>query len=191
MQTESESKSKSKSKSKGILTSKEKIKYSVVLSLIVGLATFLNKVLTKDVGAALAHSLVIFIFTIPFSYLVVMYFSKKAKNEIEKTINDIDTSQQATSENIGKNGFTRLMAAAVNVDLEDIKNFVNDGDDVNAIDTKGYTALMYAASNERLASVQLLLMLGADKSIRTAKGNDAFYFADIKNHLEVKKLLKI
>jgi ankyrin repeat protein len=181
METENESKS--------ILTSKDKLRYSLFFSLVVGFATFLNKALTKDVGAALAHSLVSFIFTLPIAYLVLMYFANKAKKDIEKVVQEIDGNRLQTNNNIGVNGFTRLMAAAVNVELDEIKKFISEGDDVNAVDAKGYTALMYAASNGRFASVQLLMAMGADKNIRTSKGNDAFYFADIKNHLEVKKFL--
>lgn len=174
---------------KGFFSGKEKLKYALYLSLLLGVLVAGNKLSKNDIGAAFAHAMVVFIFTLPISYLVMMVFSKKIKKDIEKGVEEIDANRLATMKNIGVNGFTRLMAASVNVDLGEIKNFVNEGDDVNAIDEKGYTALMYAASNGRLESVQLLIVMGADKTIRTSKGNDAFYFADNKNHLEVKKFL--
>ncbi len=156
--------------------------YSITLSLIKPIFIFLFGNI-NDTGKAFAEA----IFLIPVFYVFAYYFMVSKPNKLLK---ELEENSKITLSHIGKNGFTELMAYAVIMDLEKIKEIVEAGSSINQIDDKGYTALMYAASNGKTESVRLLLSLGADKSIATKKGNTAIYFADLNEHWDTKKLLK-
>jgi ankyrin repeat protein len=105
------------------------------------------------------------------------------------TLFEFDKARQLTQDSIGSNGFTQLMAYAVNGDTENLQNEIakNNIDDV---DDKGYTALMYASANGHSDCVSLLLDSGADKTIVTSKGNKAVDFAEMNNHFKARDMLR-
>ena len=106
------------------------------------------------------------------------------------TLFDFDKAQQITRDAIGKNGFSKLMAYAVNGDDENLKNEVAKKGNLNDADEKGYTALMYASANGHSECVRLLLENGADKTIATSKGNKAVDFAEMNNHFTARDMLR-
>jgi len=160
--------------------------FAIPLSLGAGLLAEFKS--THESGCA--YFFMVSIFSFPVAYLIAHYILKKAFEEASMAAKKNDEDRVTVNEKIGLNGFTKLMACSVNVELEEIKKLSEDGCDINQVDEKGYTALMYAASNGSTESVRLLLSLGANKEIKTSKGNTAIYFADLNEHWDVKKLLK-
>jgi len=85
-----------------------------------------------------------------------------------------------------------LSKAVVYNDIEQVKNILNNGGDVNAIDSDSFreeTPLIIASKKGRTKIVQLLLSKGADHSIKEISGATALRAAVQKGHIEVIKLL--
>jgi len=141
----------------------------------------------RDAGSAAAVALVTGLFLFAFSYFII---KRSLKKSIESAVKDIDKDRDNINAKVGKEGFTELMAASLNIELTIIERLVAGGENINAIDNNGYTALMYASSNGRTEVVRTLLVAGANKSIKTQKGNTALDFAKKYKHYEIIELLK-
>jgi uncharacterized protein len=83
-----------------------------------------------------------------------------------------------------------LMEAVFSGNLEEVRNLLDKGADVNCRMDGGVTPLMVAAVNGNLDVVNLLLDRGADINAKTEKGNTALDFAGYKGSPEVVALLK-
>ncbi|CAE7325157.1 unnamed protein product [Symbiodinium necroappetens] len=84
---------------------------------------------------------------------------------------------------------TAMMRAAEDGRLDDVKDFVERGEDVNAKSKAGYTAMMWAASNGHLEVVKYLAEQGADVDAKDDDGWTAMMWAAGNGHLEVVKYL--
>jgi len=98
--------------------------------------------------------------------------------------------------NDGKNNMnettTALIKATQTDNIENIKILIENGADVNAIDSKNYTALMHASENGHLEVAKLLLESGGYKTIdaRTSQwGSTAYELARRNNHSDVANFL--
>lgn len=79
--------------------------------------------------------------------------------------------------------------AALNGNLEKVKESIGKGADLNAVDNEGRTALMYASFNGHTEIVRLLLNEGAEVGIRDPMGRTALLFASTGPFAETVKLL--
>jgi ankyrin repeat protein len=70
-----------------------------------------------------------------------------------------------------------LFEAAREGNLEEIKQLIAKGVDVNVKDNEGWTALMDAAGKGHVACVRMLLDAGADVNAKTDYGYTAMYWA--------------
>jgi ankyrin repeat protein len=91
--------------------------------------------------------------------------------------------------NLDGYGFTALMAASENGNLETAKILLEKGANLNATfdGERGQTALILASEQGHLDLVKLLLSKGADKEIRDADGKNAF---DVAKTKKIRKALK-
>lgn len=93
-------------------------------------------------------------------------------------------------ENIGSDGYTRLIWASWCGDVALVKSLLAEGADVNAKDSLGQTALMHACDPADNGNVIVaLLEEGADASIKSNKGRAALEIAKSKGHKEQVKIL--
>ena len=85
-------------------------------------------------------------------------------------------------------GFTALMAASGNGNLETAEILLEKGAALNATfdGERGQTALIIASEQGHLKLVKLLLSKGADKEIRDAEGKNAF---DVAKTIEIREEL--
>ena len=79
--------------------------------------------------------------------------------------------------------------AALNGELEKVKELMGQGADPNGVDQEGRTALMFASFNGHTEIVRLLLDAGSEVSIRDAMGRTALLFASTGPFAETVKLL--
>jgi ankyrin repeat protein len=89
---------------------------------------------------------------------------------------------------VKKGGFTPLLLAARNGDLESAKILVGAGANVNDLDTIGSSAIMLAARNDEWDMVKFLLDKGADPNATDA-GHTALHLAVARKNLDIIKLL--
>jgi ankyrin repeat protein len=82
-----------------------------------------------------------------------------------------------------------LNDAALNGELEKVKELTMQGADPNHIDQEGRTALMFSSFNGHTEIVRLLLNGGAEISIRDAMGRTALLYASTGPFPETVKLL--
>ena len=75
-------------------------------------------------------------------------------------------------------GFTPLMSAINNNDLEEAELLLRAGADINHQDDDGYTSLMYAVMNENPEVVSLLLDAGADVNLKNDDNKQALMLVD-------------
>ena len=111
------------------------------------------------------------------------------------------TNSQGTSpcgsnfEVINAYGLTRLMLAAVEGDVDNVKKLVTEGTSaqiqarVQARDQFDSTALMFAAFQGTVESVHVLLVAGSEIEACHIEGGRALIIAAIKGHSEVVKVL--
>lgn len=102
-------------------------------------------------------------------------------------------AQTLTPENINEQnhkGYSALMLAAYNGQLEATEYLLIHGADPNSIDTTGNTILMGAAFKGNLEIVKLLVEHGADAEIVNPKGQSALQFAQMFGRADVVKYLK-
>ena len=79
--------------------------------------------------------------------------------------------------------------AALNGDLEKVRQLLSQGSDPNGIDPEGRTALMFASFNGHTEIVRLLLEAGADVRTRDAMGRTALLYASTGPFAATVKLL--
>lgn len=82
-----------------------------------------------------------------------------------------------------------LNEAALNGDLNKMKEWIGQGADPNGFDQEGRTPLMFASFNGQIDIVRLLLEAGADPGIRDAMGRTALLYASTGPFAETVKLL--
>jgi len=82
-----------------------------------------------------------------------------------------------------------LRAAALNGDLERVKDTLSKGADVNAKNNRGFTALMWATLNRHYEIVRLLIDAGADVNAKTDGGSTALTYAAENGYKEIVELL--
>jgi uncharacterized protein len=82
-----------------------------------------------------------------------------------------------------------LVGSAKDGRLEDVRNLLKQGADVNARTGKGATALMWACFFGRMDVVKLLLKNGADVNAKDARGWTALMTTAEQGHPAVMKLL--
>ena len=82
-----------------------------------------------------------------------------------------------------------LNDAALNGELERVKELIGQGADPNSIDQDGRTALMFASFNGHTETVRLLLDEGAEVGTRDAMGRTALLYASTGPFAETVKLL--
>ena len=75
------------------------------------------------------------------------------------------------------------------VDVSKIKQFLSEGEDVNAKDSFGLTALMQASEHEQAEVVKLLLSAGAEVNVKDKEGKTALHHCAATSNTEVAKLL--
>ena len=116
-----------------------------------------------------------------FTVLFVLYLRSLSKKQTPLTDEDI-------ADNVGKNGFTKLMSASAVGDIGMVRKHLTDGADKDAADDNGYTALMFAAANGHESVVNFLLEVGANRSLVTGKGSTARQLAERRGHMQVVPL---
>jgi ankyrin repeat protein len=79
--------------------------------------------------------------------------------------------------------------AALNGELQKVKELMGQGADPNGVDQEGRTALMFAAFNGHTEIARLLLDAGSEVGIRDAMGRTALLFASTGPFEETVKLL--
>jgi ankyrin repeat protein len=72
---------------------------------------------------------------------------------------------------------TSLKAAIERGDVDQIRQSVHGGADVNLADEGGWTALHHAVAARQLRAVQALIDLGANAKVADATGLDAEHYA--------------
>jgi len=72
---------------------------------------------------------------------------------------------------------------------EYVKNLIEQGADINAVDKNGQTALMRAASAGNDQMVAILITNGADIGLQDSKGNTALHYAAANDHASTTKML--
>lgn len=99
------------------------------------------------------------------------------EEEEEKTEFDDSNADIPDIDKRDFHGFTRLHRAVNDNNIEEVKQLLRDGADVNVTSAFGYSALMLAASRGRERIAGLLLEEGADPNIVRANGWTALMFA--------------
>jgi len=79
--------------------------------------------------------------------------------------------------------------AALNGNIEAVKQHLADGADVNAKDEKSATPLYWAATQNLLHIGELLIANGADVDVKADGGGTPLYLAAILGHMEITYLL--
>jgi len=70
-----------------------------------------------------------------------------------------------------------------------VKNLLDEGADVNALDGQNHPALFWASFNGHAKVVEILLDYGADVTIKDVWGHTALYWANFNGHKKVVELL--
>ena len=83
----------------------------------------------------------------------------------------------------------QLRKACYNRELDDAKELIEEGVDVESRNRYGWTPLMYAAESGHVDIVRLLLDHGANIHSKNDCGNTALHRAAFNGHDEVVKLL--
>jgi ankyrin repeat protein len=86
-------------------------------------------------------------------------------------------------------GITLLMTAASSGDLELVRLLLENGADVNAIDTWGLTPLSYAISYQKIEIVRLLIEQGANVNVRGENDTTPLMKASATGNIEVIELM--
>ncbi len=87
-------------------------------------------------------------------------------------------------------GMTILMQAAINGNLEIVKELIKKGANVNAQSNPGYTALMWAAHFGRYQIAKELIKAGADINAKTHAGQTALDMAKLMQNANLIALLE-
>ncbi|MEI0517323.1 ankyrin repeat domain-containing protein [Brachyspira murdochii] len=76
-----------------------------------------------------------------------------------------------------------FIKACFNINIKTVKNYINNGGNINAKDERGFTGLMYAAQGGHYKLVRLLLENGADPNIKALNGATALILASTKREI--------
>lgn len=87
-------------------------------------------------------------------------------------------------------GQTILIKAVINNKLNEVKDLIDKGANINAIDNEGRTALIWSVTTNKLELVKTLLDAGADFNIKDKKGNLAVMYAHDVGFKEIANLLR-
>jgi hypothetical protein len=117
-------------------------------------------------------------------------FRRRPESESLAPIVEVDPQTQALLEQEGGLGFTELMKAAADDDVDRLAELIQRGADVDERDRRGGTALAYAARYGRRSAVEFLLEAGGNPNIPTAGGRTPAQLAHGNGHLEVAALLR-
>ena len=90
-----------------------------------------------------------------------------------------------TSDAVDAEGYTALMRAASEGDLEQVELLLQQGADVNAQSYSGYTALMLAVAGNYGGIAQRVIEQGADLNTQTEKGYTALMLAAAEGYIEL------
>ena len=82
-----------------------------------------------------------------------------------------------------------LVVAISKGEIETVKNFIENGTNVNK-KFNGMTSLMYAARYNKVDIIEYLLLKGADRNIKDSQGFTALKHAELSNAYEAIALLK-
>jgi ankyrin repeat protein len=118
------------------------------------------------------------------------------KTELEKETDKSVIQQKLQDNQINLNiadhrGFTPLIVAAQENNVELIKSILQVDSNVNRVDAYGKTALHWAATNGNPEIVELLIKHGADVNTKDLSNQKALYYAKTKNTQEKIKLLGV
>ena len=86
-------------------------------------------------------------------------------------------------------GWARLHNAVLNGNLEECKQLVERGANLNPGTDLGWTPLMFAASEGPIEIVRMLLEAGADPNIQSTDDIDALTLAALSANLEITRIL--
>jgi uncharacterized protein len=95
----------------------------------------------------------------------------------------------ATSAAVSDDRVENFMSAAYYGKVQDVRQLLDRGVDVNSRYRDGETALMFAALKGHLNVVKLLLERGAKVNAKDVRGNTALWYAKEKGHTKVSRLL--
>ena len=87
------------------------------------------------------------------------------------------TSPEALAERARALGLSEFTLAAAEGHVGRLRELIDYGHDVNAIEKTGSTALMYAARNGRVEAIRFLLEHGANRNAQAESGATALSFA--------------
>lgn len=87
-------------------------------------------------------------------------------------------------------GFTPLIVASAQGNLENVKALIAAGADINAVSAKGISALIAASGQGHLEIVKTLLEAGANKNQETQFGFTALKAAEQGKYTQIADLLK-
>jgi ankyrin repeat protein len=82
-----------------------------------------------------------------------------------------------------------LLNSAINGNLQDCKDAIIDGAEINTKYEDGNTALHFASTKGHLEVVKYLIHLGSEKEAKNINGMTALHIASIYGHLEIVKYL--
>lgn len=83
-----------------------------------------------------------------------------------------------------------IVQAAITCDPGELKTLLDQGQEIDAVDSSGETALIWAVKRGCVESVRLLLSRGADVNIVSSAGVSALALARKNQNLEVNRLLE-
>lgn len=86
-------------------------------------------------------------------------------------------------------GYSAVMLASVNDNLDVVNLLIEKGADVNARDNRGYTALMFVSSQGNVSVAKVLIKKGAEVNVKNNEGETALMLASLNRNLEIMKLL--
>jgi len=111
----------------------------------------------------------------------------------EKVKESVDTSvRRANNEDVNttdEGGYTPLINASFNGDLEIVKYLVDNGADVNIRNAQGETALMNAVKIGYIEVVKYLVAEGTDVNVKDINGTTIIDIAFLYNNIEIIKYL--
>jgi len=105
-------------------------------------------------------------------------FPEDGPGSLYRTANDLATSSPPRSANVSDGSKTSLMRWSSVGDEDQVEALLQQGADVNSVDSDGDSALYYALSNGNFHIVDLLLRHGANPNIAGMSGNPLQVAAD-------------
>ncbi|WP_042349232.1 M48 family metallopeptidase [Bacillus massiliigorillae] len=86
-------------------------------------------------------------------------------------------------------GYTDLMGAASSNALKDMRTEIENGADVNAVDSENWTALHYATDNLAYEAIELLIQSGSNLNIQDSDGDTPLILASMYGYSDIVELL--